>query len=237
MSDLGEAIAFNLNINVLKDSLFDQISDSARRDLDSLIIRYESRHEKISDRLYESEDKGKKEKANSQILILKATEFAARKHRDQRRKDDSASPYINHPIALASILSIEGGVTDEVVLAAALLHDTIEDTDTAESELVENFGEEVAQVVVQVTDDKTLPKAERKRLQIEHAAKISYRARLVKLADKIANIRDVAHSPPKDWPLERRQEYFDWAKKVVDQLGPVNLPLLKVFAEAYSKRP
>lgn len=237
MSDFGEAIAFNLNLNVLKDSLFDQISDSARSDLDSLINRYETRHAKISDRLYQSEDKGKKEKADSQILILKATEFAARKHRDQRRKDDSASPYINHPIALASILSVEGSVTDEIVLAAALLHDTIEDTETTDSELVEIFGNEVAKVVLEVTDDKSLPKAERKRLQVEHAAKISYRARLVKLADKIANIRDVADSPPKDWSLERRQEYFDWAKKVVDQLGPVNLPLLKAFKEAYEKRP
>jgi guanosine-3',5'-bis(diphosphate) 3'-pyrophosphohydrolase len=169
--------------------------------------------------------------------ILKAAAFAAHKHRDQRRKDAAASPYINHPIALANILANEGGILDAVVIVAALLHDTLEDTETTPEELQELFGAEVASVVVEVTDDKTLPKAERKQLQIEHAAHISQRAKLVKLADKIANIRDVADAPPADWPLERRREYFDWAKQVVDALGDISPPLRLAFDAAYARRP
>jgi guanosine-3',5'-bis(diphosphate) 3'-pyrophosphohydrolase len=169
--------------------------------------------------------------------ILKAAAFAAHKHRDQRRKDAAASPYINHPIALANILANEGGIVDATVIVAALLHDTIEDTETTAAELRELFGEEVAKVVMEVTDDKSLPKAERKRLQVEHAGHISGRAKLVKLADKIANLRDIAASAPKDWTLERRREYFDWAKQVVDGLGDVSPKLRPAFDAAYQRRP
>jgi guanosine-3',5'-bis(diphosphate) 3'-pyrophosphohydrolase len=169
--------------------------------------------------------------------ILRAAEFAADKHRHQRRKDAAASPYINHPIALANILANEGGILDGVVLVAALLHDTLEDTQTTPEELQELFGAEVASVVVEVTDDKALSKAERKQLQIEHAAHISERAKLVKLADKIANVRDVADAPPAGWSLERRREYFDWAKQVVDRLGDVSPALRSAFDTAYTRRP
>jgi guanosine-3',5'-bis(diphosphate) 3'-pyrophosphohydrolase len=144
--------------------------------------------------------------------VIKAMAFAADKHGNQRRKDVDASPYINHPICLANVLINEAGVEDERVLVAAVLHDTIEDTQTSAQELVRLFGKEVADIVLEVTDDKTLSKAERKRLQVEHAPSLTRRAKLVKLADKICNIRDVASSPPADWPLERKQEYFDWAR-------------------------
>jgi guanosine-3',5'-bis(diphosphate) 3'-pyrophosphohydrolase len=169
--------------------------------------------------------------------ILKAAAFAAHKHRDQRRKDEAASPYINHPIALANILANEGGITDATVIVAALLHDTVEDTETTPAELQNLFGEQVAQVVMEVTDDKSLPKAQRKRLQIEHAGNISARARLVKMADKISNLRDIAASAPKDWTLVRRREYFDWAKQVVDGLGDVSPPLRRAFDAAYQRKP
>jgi guanosine-3',5'-bis(diphosphate) 3'-pyrophosphohydrolase len=170
-------------------------------------------------------------------FILKALEFAAIKHRDQRRKDVAASPYINHPIALASILAAEGGVLDPLVIVAALLHDTIEDTETTFEELKAAFGPQIAEIVMEVTDDKSLPKAERKRLQVEHAAHISDAAKLVKLADKIANLRDMGSSPPADWSLDRRREYFDWAKQVVGGLGDVSPALGAAFHEAFSCRP
>lgn len=170
-------------------------------------------------------------------LILKAVDFAARKHRDQRRKNVEASPYINHPIELAKVLSNEGGFTSSDLLCAALLHDTIEDTQTSQEELLEQFGEEITRIVLEVTDDKILPKAERKRLQIEHAAGISYHAKLVKLADKICNLRDMTDSPPANWPMERRREYFDWSKQVVDQLRGVHDGLEALFDAAYSQRP
>lgn len=169
--------------------------------------------------------------------LLAAIAFAAQKHRDQRRKDESASPYINHPIALANFLANEGGIDDERVLIAAILHDTIEDTETSEQELVREFGQEIASIVLEVTDDKSLPKDERKRLQIEHAASLSRRAKLVKLADKVCNLRDIAETPPADWTLERRQAYFDWAKAVVDRLRGANPSLEHIFDETYKLRP
>ena len=170
-------------------------------------------------------------------LLLRALAFAAHKHRDQRRKDAEASPYINHPIALAEVLAGEGGVTDLEVLAAALLHDTIEDTATTLEELQEQFGGRIAGMVAEVTDDKDLPKADRKRLQIEHAAGISPGAKLVKLADKICNLRDVAERPPAKWDLERRREYFDWAKRVVERLRGTHPRLEAAFDAAYARRP
>ena len=165
--------------------------------------------------------------------LITALAFAADKHRNQRRKDASASPYINHPIALANLLLNEAGIEDQRVLIAAILHDTIEDTDTTEQELVKHFGKDVADIVVEVTDDKTLPKAERKRLQIEHAAHISRRAKLVKLADKICNLRDITASPPVGWSLDRKREYVDWAKAVVDRLRGVHPGLEHQFDKAY----
>jgi guanosine-3',5'-bis(diphosphate) 3'-pyrophosphohydrolase len=163
--------------------------------------------------------------------LLKALHFAADKHRDQRRKDDEASPYINHPIEVAELLARVGGVTDLVALQGAILHDTIEDTDTSPDELERQFGAEVRRVVEEVTDDKTLPKAERKRLQVEHAAHISHPARLVKLADKISNVRSVTLTPPSKWPLSRRQEYLDWTEQVVGGLRGTNAPLEALYDE------
>lgn len=162
-------------------------------------------------------------------LLLDATAFAADKHRHQRRKDAHASPYINHPIALANVLKNEGGIADIEVLIAALLHDTIEDTDATAEELETLFGKKITAIVLEVTDDKSLPKAERKRLQIEHAHTISHSAKLVKLADKICNLRDLLTGPPSDWSETRISEYFDWAKAVVDQLRGANPTLERVF--------
>jgi GTP diphosphokinase / guanosine-3',5'-bis(diphosphate) 3'-diphosphatase len=169
-------------------------------------------------------------------LLLKALAFAAHKHRDQRRKDAGASPYINHPIALADVLVNEGAVSDIEVLCAALLHDTVEDTATTAQELKEIFGARIARIVAEVTDDQALPKAERKRLQVEHAGELSAEAKLVKLADKICNLRDVAERPPASWDLARRREYFDWAKRVVDGLRGVHPRLEAAFDVAYRMR-
>lgn len=151
--------------------------------------------------------------------MVRALDFAAHKHRNQRRKDRARSPYINHPIDVLTALVLEAGITDSPLLAAALLHDTLEDTDTTAQELIEVFGDEIAAIVAEVTDDKRLPKAERKRLQIAHGPTLSDRAKLVKLADKLCNLRDVHQSPPVHWSIERRRAYFDWAEKVVTALG------------------
>lgn len=170
-------------------------------------------------------------------LLLKAVAFAAEKHRLQKRKDVEASPYINHPVAVASTLFHEGGVTDVRALCAALLHDTIEDTQTTPAELEREFGREIKDIVLEVTDDKTLEKQERKQRQIDHAAALSLEARLVKLGDKICNLKDVADSPPAKWDLRRRQEYFDWAQRVVDQVRGTNAGLEKAFDAAYARKP
>ena len=160
---------------------------------------------------------------------MKAVAFAADKHRNQRRKDAEASPYINHPIALANVLANEGGVADVTVLCAAVLHDTIEDTETTSEELRAIFGAKVASVVMEVTDDKSLEKSVRKQRQVEHAPHISTEAKLVKLADKICNLRDILASPPADWTAERKQNYFEWAAKVVAGLRGVHPGLESVF--------
>jgi guanosine-3',5'-bis(diphosphate) 3'-pyrophosphohydrolase len=170
-------------------------------------------------------------------LLLKTLAFAARKHRHQRRKDARSLPYINHPIALANMLYSEGGVSDINVLCAAILHDTLEDTSATRPELAEHFGEKICHIVIEVTDDKHLSKRERKRLQIEHAAQLSREAKLVKLADKICNLRDVLASPPVGWSRSRKREYFDWAKQVVDQMRGTHTDLERIFDEVYAQKP
>jgi len=164
-------------------------------------------------------------------LVLKAVEFAANKHRNQRRKDVNASPYINHPISVALLLSEIGGVDDPEVLAGALLHDTLEDTDTAPEELEATFGARVRKLVEEVSDNKALPKDERKKHQIEHARELSTGAVLIKLGDKIANVTDVTTAPPAGWDLERRIKYLDWAEAVINNCPQVNQALEEHFFE------
>jgi len=154
--------------------------------------------------------------------IVKAAQFASEKHRNQRRKDADASPYINHPLALANVLATEGGIDNPDVICAALLHDTIEDTKTTADELTNHFGPKVASIVLEVTDDKSLDKAVRKEEQVRHAPIISPEAKLVKLADKICNLRDILASPPADWSADRKRAYFDWAARVVNGLRGVH---------------
>ena len=169
--------------------------------------------------------------------LIKAADFAAFKHRGQRRKDAEASPYINHPLALARVLKLEAGVDDVDVLVAAILHDTVEDTETTVEELARVFGPAVAGIVAEVTDDKSLPKPERKRLQVERAPGSSRPAKLVKLADKICNLRDVTDAPPAHWPLERRQAYFEWAQAVIDGVRGTHATLERLFDAAYLGKP
>ena len=170
-------------------------------------------------------------------LLLKALSFAAHKHRDQRRKDVAASPYINHPISLAGILSNEAHITDINVICGALLHDTVEDTETTLEELEAEFGPTISKIVDEVSDDKAFSKEERKQHQIDHAAHASDAAKLVKLADKISNLRDVADNPPPAWSMERRKAYFDWAKQVIDQVRGAHPGLEALFDEAYGRCP
>ena len=144
--------------------------------------------------------------------VLKAALFAADRHRNQRRKGHRGAPYINHPLAVAECLAT-AGIEDPDILAAALLHDTVEDTDTSITELEELFGPRVASIVAEVTDDKTLPKAERKRRQIASAPTKSYEAKLVKLSDKLCNLRDLRDCPP-DWSQVRITAYHRFARDV-----------------------
>ena len=170
-------------------------------------------------------------------LIFKALSFAANKHRHQRRKGSPPIAYINHPIAVADLLVRTAQIDDPETIAAALLHDTIEDTRTTRRELKREFGSLISKLVVEVTDNKRLTKKKRKRLQVEHAASLSPRAKLVKLADKTCNLRDVVQDPPAKWSLKRRQLYFDWAREVVGKIRGTNVLLEKAFDKALAKRP
>jgi guanosine-3',5'-bis(diphosphate) 3'-pyrophosphohydrolase len=166
---------------------------------------------------------------NDLALLLRALDFSAKRHRDQRRKDVVASPYINHPIEVANVIATEGAVTDITTLVAALLHDTLEDTLTRPEEIEAAFGAAVRAAVEEVTDDKSLPKAERKRLQVEHSPHLSDAAKLIKLGDKISNVRDVTGNPPADWSIERRQAYLDWTEHVVAGCRGVNPALERCY--------
>lgn len=154
--------------------------------------------------------------------LLQALKFAAEKHASQRRKNAAATPYINHPIEVAEHLARVGGILDEDILVAALLHDTIEDTNATFAELECLFGSRVAGIVMECTDDKCLEKVERKRLQIANAPKKSAAAKCVKIADKTCNLASILVDPPKDWSIRRQLDYFEWAEQVIQGLVGVN---------------
>ena len=172
---------------------------------------------------------------NDVSAILRAFSFSAVKHDRQRRKGGAASPYINHLIDVADRLWNTGGIRDIRPVLAAILHDTVEDTGTTMEELESEFGEDVAAIVLEVTDDKSLPEAERKRLQVERAGDLSYHARLVKIADKISNIHDILESPPVNWSRERRLAYIGWAEQVIDRIRGTNKPLERYFDDLIAR--
>jgi (p)ppGpp synthase/HD superfamily hydrolase len=163
--------------------------------------------------------------------FLRAVTFAARKHQDQRRKGRRRLPYINHPLRVAEILWEVGGVRDPEILMAAVLHDTLEDTETTPVELGHAFGARVLSLVQEVTDDKSLPKAVRKQLQIDHTRHLSCGAKMIKLADKIHNVYELTHEPPADWPRARVIDYVDWAGRVVAGLRGANAALEAAYDE------
>jgi (p)ppGpp synthase/HD superfamily hydrolase len=166
------------------------------------------------------------------IMVLKAADAAARWHVDQRRKGAAKEPYINHLLEVASLVAAATEGKDPNLVIAALLHDAIEDCEVPYEMIAGTFGTDVADLVAEVTDDKSLPKAERKRLQEETAHKKSNRAKVLKLADKISNLRSLVSSPAQDWSVGRRRKYIDFCCRVVKSLGNVNEGLEKQFDEA-----
>lgn len=169
------------------------------------------------------------------LTILRAADFAARRHKTQRRKGIGREPYINHPLEVALLVATLGGISDPEVLAAAILHDTIEDTDTLPDEIKAEFGVRTSSIVEELTDDKTTTKAERKLKQIEHAPHLSPEAKVIKLADKISNIEGIITSPPDGWSNERRREYVAWGVSVVAGLKGVNAELESAFERLVDK--
>lgn len=167
--------------------------------------------------------------------LLEAASFAAQRHTDHHRKGDNKEPYINHPLEVANMLANVGGIDDIDVLIAAILHDTVEDVGVKKEEIADRFGDRVAAFVMEVTDDKSLPKAERKQLQVEHAPHLSVEAKQIKLGDKISNIADVTNNPPSDWDIERRREYIEWGEAVARGLRGTNKPLEELFDRTVAK--
>ena len=168
-------------------------------------------------------------------IIFRALQVAARKHVHQRRKGGKDIPYINHPIDVATLLATVAEVTDPEVLAAALLHDTVEDTDTSIEEIEEQFGAAIASLVAEVTDSASLSSAQQKVRQEAEAPFKSHRAKLIRLADKTCNVRDICHHPPPSWSRERQVTYFEWAIRVVDALGDVHEGLRAAFDDAIAE--
>ena len=168
------------------------------------------------------------------IDLARAYHFAASRHVDQRRKGAAAEPYINHLTEVAELVAEASG-GDIGVVIAAVLHDTVEDTTATPTDIEVMFGADVAALVAEVTDDKSLPKQVRKDLQIEHAAHASRRAQLIKMADKISNLRSLVSSPPADWDAERLAEYCRWSRRVVDGCRTAHHGLAQKFDEAHQR--
>jgi len=166
--------------------------------------------------------------------ILYAANFAAKKHAQQRRKGIEAIPYINHPLEVALLIADVAGVNDNDIIIAALLHDTIEDTETTAQEIETLFGTAVLNYVLEVSDDKSLSKVKRKQLQVERAASLSKGAKYIKLADKISNVRSVTYTPPQEWPIAQQHEYVEWAYQVYLELKGINMPLETLFEQEYA---
>jgi (p)ppGpp synthase/HD superfamily hydrolase len=169
---------------------------------------------------------------NDLVSVWRAADAAARWHVHQRRKSAAQEPYINHLLEVACLVTQATGGTDPNAVIAALLHDAIEDQGVTAETIASEFGQRVADIVMEVTDDKSLPKAERKRKQVENAPKKSREAKLVKLADKISNVRTISSSPPPDWSVQRRLDYIQWAKEVVAGLRGTSPWLEQQFDEA-----
>ena len=168
--------------------------------------------------------------------ILTGVQFASYKHRNQRRKNKKRTPYINHPIAVAHLLRTVAGVTDSPTLIAALLHDTLEDTETTRKELFTTFGGvEILELVEEVTDDKTLKKSARKQGQIDHAPKLSYRAKMIKLADLTCNLTDILDDPPPSWSKERRGDYLVWTERVIEGCRGTNEKLEQYYDQLVTR--
>ncbi|GAA5955097.1 hypothetical protein JCM8115_001850 [Rhodotorula mucilaginosa] len=171
--------------------------------------------------------------------LLEAAHFAAVAHSQQRRKSAARPAYIQHPIHVALLLaSPESSLYPNPpveILQAAVLHDTIEDTDVTAQDLEQKFGKEVTTIVLECSDDKNLDKAQRKQAQIDSAPHKSDAAKHVKLADKLSNLRDLmsADGRPSGWPVERIQEYFVWAKMVTDACRSVNPGLAEELETIY----
>ena len=172
--------------------------------------------------------------ASSVRRILAAAQFAASKHSQQKRKGASGEPYINHLIEVAELVASSSNALDTELIIAGFLHDTVEDTGVTLTELTDRFGSDVASLVAEVTDDKSLPDKTRKRLQVETAPYKSERAQTLKLADKISNLRSILMSPPVGWSLERKRQYFEWAKAVVDGFTAPNPMLKSEFKKTYN---
>ena len=166
--------------------------------------------------------------------ILAAARFAAEKHAQQKRKGVMGEPYFNHLVEVAELVALSSDELDVDLVMAAFLHDTVEDTGVTLAELEEHFGSDVAGLVAEVTDDKSLPKETRKQLQVRNASKKSVRAQIIKLADKISNLRSILASPPVGWSLERKQQYFEWARQVVSGLTAPNHVLMEEFDKTYA---
>lgn len=166
------------------------------------------------------------------VLVSEAYAFAAERHVQQRRKGDKEEPYINHLVEVAALVAAATEGKDPNLTAAAVLHDTLEDTQTRFEELEERFNRDVADLVAEVTDDKSLPKKTRKDLQVANTPKKSSRAKIIKIADKISNLRSLLNSPPGNWSEERKKIYLDWARQVVEGARGVNAWLEDIFDDA-----
>ncbi|MFZ9848658.1 MAG: HD domain-containing protein [Flavobacteriales bacterium] len=168
--------------------------------------------------------------ANLQLLF-KALNYSAEQHKAQRRKGMESVPYINHPIKVTNIITQFIPDASDDLICAAILHDVVEDTDATIDDIKNKFGDAIASIVQEVTDDKSISKAESRRKQIENAPKLSYNAKIIRVCDKISNVRDICGENIPDWDYKTKIEYLNWAEQVVYALDKFHEELQFAFKD------
>ncbi|EFO18322.1 hypothetical protein LOAG_10172 [Loa loa] len=168
-------------------------------------------------------------------LIIEAVDLAARRHRQQRRKDAAQTPYVNHPIGVAYILTSEGQITDTTTIIAAILHDIVEHTKTTDEEIRKMFGDEIADIVKECTMVRSMKREARMKSELEKASKLSHKAKLVQLADKLNNIRDIERGTPLGWTKQHVTEYIIFAKDLLSKIRGIHGPLESALDDIINK--
>jgi len=166
--------------------------------------------------------------------VLGAAIFATEKHKSQVRSNEKKTPYIIHPIEVADLVMKIGHVYDKDVLITALLHDVMDDTQTTYEQITSLYGTKVSSYLEEMTSKQGLSLKEQKKQQIMQAFRQNPSVAIIKLSDKLSNLKTLATSPPPSWSRDRIDQYFQWAQTVIENLPESNQLLKKAVKNVIS---